>query len=175
MENYSAVRRIIMKYIKSIILCFTIFYLYGCQETPVIHKMHVDILENQLDTIRLSDYTDFDWDRALFFNDYLTCAYHEKDFIEKTYNFSLNALSLSISEFAIPVVFIKDGRIVHVEVNGEETFPDDEKKWEMETIEFIYPQGKAPLIQEVKRENCKFKAWTDGYQKHHAIMLENIP
>ena len=50
MENYSAVRRIIMKYIKSIILCFTIFYLYGCQETPVIHKMHVDILENQLDT-----------------------------------------------------------------------------------------------------------------------------
>ena len=62
-----------------------------------------------------------------------------------------------------------------MEVNGEETFPDDEKKWEMETIEFIYPQGKAPLIQEVKRENCKFKAWTDGYQKHHAIMLENIP
>ena len=143
--------------------------------TPVIHKMHVDILENQLDTIKLSDYTDFDWDRALFFKDYLTCAYHEKDFIEKTYNFSLNALSLSKYEFAIPVVFIKDGRIVHVEVNGEETFPDDEKKWEMETIEFIYPQGKAPLIQEVKRENCKFKAWTDGYQKHHAIMLENIP
>ncbi|MGM9686040.1 MAG: hypothetical protein ACI3YI_07425, partial [Bacteroidaceae bacterium] len=113
--------------------------------------MHVDILENQLDTIKLSGYTDFDWDRALFFNDYLTCAYHEKDFIEKTYNFSLNALSLSKYEFAIPVVFIKDGRIVHVEVNGEETFPDDEKKWEMETIEFIYPQGKAPLIQEVKR------------------------
>lgn len=105
-----------MKYIKSIILCFIIFYLYGCQETPVIHKMHVDILENQLDTIKLSDYTDFDWDRALFFNDYLTCAYHEKDFIEKTYNFSLNALSLSKYEFAIPVVFIKDGRIVHVEV-----------------------------------------------------------
>ena len=105
-----------MKYIKSIILCFTIFYLYGCQETPVIHKMHVDILEKQLDTIKLSDYTDFDWDRALFFNDYLTCAYHEKDFIEKTYNFSLNALSLSKYEFAIPVVFIKDGRIVHVEV-----------------------------------------------------------
>ena len=105
-----------MKYIKSIILCFIIFYLYGCQETPVIHKMHVDILDNQLDTIKLSGYTNFDWDRALFFNDYLTCAYHEKDFIEKTYNFSLNALSLSKYEFAIPVVFIKDGRIVHVEL-----------------------------------------------------------
>ena len=147
----------------------------SCQKNPVIHNIHVDATENHQDTIVLTNYTDFDWDRALFFNDYLTCAYHEKDFIEKTYNFSLNALSLSKYEFAIPVVFIKDGRIVHVEVNGEETFPDDEKKWEMETIEFIYPQGKAPLIQEVKRENCKFKAWTDGYQKHHAIMLENIP
>ena len=149
-----------MKYIKSIILCFIIFYLYGCQKNPVIHNIHVDATENHQDTIVLTNYTDFDWDRALFFNDYLTCAYQ---------------LSLSKYEFAIPVVFIKDGRIVHVEVNGEETFPDDEKKWEMETIEFIYPQGKAPLIQEVKRENCKFKACTDGYQKHHAIMLENIP
>ena len=44
-------------------------------------------------------------------------------------------------------------------MNGEETFPDDEKKWEMETIEFIYPQGKAPLIQEVKRGGLTKKAW----------------
>ena len=76
-----------MKYIKSIILCFIIFYLYGCQKNPVIHNIHVDATENHQDTIVLTNYTDFDWDRALFFNDYLTCAYHEKDFIEKTYNF----------------------------------------------------------------------------------------
>ena len=164
-----------MKTLRIISFILGLLLFYSCQKNPVIHAIHVDVTENHQDTIVLTNYTDFDWDRALFFNDYLTCAYHEKDFIEKTYNFSLNALSLSKYEFAIPVVFIKDGRIVHVEVNGEETFPDDEKKWEMETIEFIYPQGKAPLIQEVKRENCKFKAWTDGYQKHHAIMLENIP
>ena len=164
-----------MKTLRIISFILGLLLFYSCQKNPVIHAIHVDVTENHQDTIVLTNYTDFDWDRALFFNDYLTCAYHEKDFIEKTYNFSLNALSLSKYEFAIPVVFIKDGRIVHVEVNGEETFPDDEKKWEMETIEFIYPQGKAPLIQEVKRENCKFKACTDGYQKHHAIMLENIP
>ena len=164
-----------MKTLRIISFILGLLLFYSCQKNPVIHNIHVDAKENHQDTIVLTNYTDFDWDRALFFNDYLTCAYHEKDFIEKTYNFSLNALSLSKYEFAIPVVFIKDGRIVHVEVNGEETFPDDEKKWEMETIEFIYPQGKAPLIQEVKRENCKFKACTDGYQKHHAIMLENIP
>ena len=141
-----------MKYIKSIILCFIIFYLYGCQKNPVIHNIHVDATENHQDTIVLTNYTDFDWDRALFFNDYLTCAYHEKDFIEKTYNFSLNALSLSKYEFAIPVVFIKDGRIVHVEVNGEETFPDDEKKWEMETIEFIYPKSIMPSCLKIFHE-----------------------
>ena len=134
-----------MKYIKSIILCFTIFYLYGCQETPVIHKMHVDILENQLDTIKLSDYTNFDWDRALFFNDYLTCAYHEKDFIEKTYNFSLNALSLSKYEFAIPVVFIKDGRIVHVEVF-----------WIFISVCNIYRNEYTPKLKGTKKCNWRF-------------------
>ena len=164
-----------MKTLRIISFILGLLLFYSCQKNPVIHAIHVDVTENHQDTIVLTNYTDFDWDRALFFNDYLTCAYNEKDAIEKAYDFKLDALSLSKYEFAIPIVFIKDGRIVHVEVNGEETFPDDEKKWEMETIRFIYPQGKAPLIQEVKRENCKFKAWTDGYQKHHAIMLENIP
>ena len=161
-----------MKTLRIISFILGLLLFYSCQKNPVIHAIHVDVTENHQDTIVLTNYTDFDWDRALFFNDYLTCAYHEKDFIEKTYNFSLNALSLSKYEFAIPVVFIKDGRIVHVEVNGEETFPDDEKKWKMETIRFIYPQGETPLIQEVKRENCKCKAWADDYQKHHTIMLD---
>ena len=165
-----------MKTIRSITFILGLLLFYSCQKNPVIHAIHVDVTENHQDTIVLTNYTDFDWDRALFFNDYLTCAYHEKDAIEKSYDFRLDALPLSKYEFANPVVFIKDGRIVHVEVNGEETFPDDEKKWKMETIGFIYPQGKAPLIQEVKRENCKFKAsWTEGYQKHRTVMLESVP
>ena len=165
-----------MKTIRSISFILGLLLFYSCQKNPVIHAIHVDVTENHQDTIVLTNYTDFDWDRALFFNDYLTCAYHEKDAIEKTYDFRLNALPLSKYEFANPVVFIKDRRIVHVEVNGEETFPDDEKKWKMETIGFIYPQGKAPLIQEVKRENCKFKAsMTVGYKNHPGVMLESVP
>ena len=165
-----------MKTLRIISFILGLLLFCSCQKNPVIHAIHVDVTENHQDTIVLTNYTDFDWDRALFFNDYLTCAYHEKDAIEKAYGFSLNALSLSKYEFAIPIVFIKDGRIVHVEVNGEETFPDDEKKWKMETIGFFYPQGKAPLIQEVKRENCKFKAsLTVGYENHHGVMLESIP
>lgn len=105
-----------MKTLRIISFILGLLLFYSCQKNPVIHAIHVDVTENHQDTIVLTNYTDFDWDRALFFNDYLTCAYHEKDFIEKTYNFSLNALSLSKYEFAIPVVFIKDGRIVHVEV-----------------------------------------------------------
>ncbi|MBR4779391.1 MAG: hypothetical protein IK011_05850 [Bacteroidaceae bacterium] len=165
--------------IKTIRLIFFILGLllfYSCQKNPVIHSIHMDVIENRQDTIVLTNYTDFDWDRALFFNDYLTCAYHEKEFIEKTYDFRLNELSFSKYEFASPIVFIKDGRIVHVEVNGEETFPDDEKRWKMETIRFFYPPGKTPVIQEVKRENCIFKAsLPNGYQMHHSVMLESIP
>ena len=165
-----------MKTIRLISFILGLLLFYSCQKNPFIHAIHVDVTENHQDTIVLTNYTDFDWDRALFFNDYLTCAYNEKDAIEKAYDFKLDALSLSKYEFAIPIVFIKDGRIVHVEVNGEETFPNDEKKREMETIGFFYPQGKAPLIQEVKRENCKFKAsLTEGYKNHPGVMLESIP
>ena len=162
-----------MKTLRIISFILGLLLFYSCQKNPVIHAIHVDVTENHQDTIVLTNYTDFDWDRALLFNKYVSfvCT-HEKDSIEKAYGFSLNALSLSKYEFAIPIVFIKDGRIVHVEVNGEETFPDDEKKWKMETIRFIYPQGETPLIQEVKRENCKCKAWADDYQKHHTIMLD---
>lgn len=105
-----------MKTLRIISFILGLLLFYSCQKNPVIHDIHVDVTENHQDTIVLTNYTDFDWDRALFFNDYLICAYHEKDAIEKAYGFSLNALSLSKYEFTIPIVFIKDGRIVHVEV-----------------------------------------------------------
>ena len=68
-----------MKTLRIISFILGLLLFYSCQKNPVIHAIHVDVTENHQDTIVLTNYTDFDWDRALFFNDYLTCAYHEKD------------------------------------------------------------------------------------------------
>ena len=79
--------------------------------------MHVDILENQLDTVRLSDYTNFDWDRALLFNKYVSfvCT-HEKDSIEKKYNINMDEVVSSVSSwfshnYKAPIIFLKETRL----------------------------------------------------------------
>ena len=168
-----------MKYIKSIILCFIIFYLYGCQETPVIHKMHADILENQLDTIKLSDYTDFDWDRALLFNKYVSfvCT-HEKDSIEKKYNINMDEVVSSVSSwfshnYKAPIIFLKGDKIVHVEINREDPFMDDEEIGRRESIMLDEPVPET--VVEIKKDNCILKVGIVGnYQIHHTIMIHVV-
>ena len=163
-----------MKYIKSIILCFIIFYL-----TPVIHKMHVDILENQLDTIKLSDYTDFDWDRALLFNKYVSfvCT-HEKDSIEKKYNINMDEVVSSVSSwfshnYKAPIIFLKGDKIVHVEINREDPFMDDEEIGRRESIMLDEPVPET--VVEIKKDNCILKVGIVGnYQIHHTIMIHVV-
>ena len=165
-----------MKLYKVILSIYVIFLVCGCQKNPVIHKIHMDVLENHKDTIELVDYTNFDWDRALLYNDYVICVNRRnRDSIEKALHFNLNKLPLRSYEFVAPLIFLKDDRIVHVEVNKEETFPNSKRRKNKEKIWIDHPKEEIPLIEEILRTDSRFETSVEGYQKHHTVRLKIIP
>ena len=153
------------------VICFiAICFLYGCKRNSVIQSIHEDVVENSVSIINLADYTDFDWDRALLFNAYVlsVCNSEKRDSIETEINFRLNTLPLTEYELAAPFVFLKGDKIVHIEINYEETFPYDDKKRKKEKIAISH---SSHVIDEIDRGKCVFSTDTTRYGMNRTIML----
>ena len=168
-----------MKTIRLISLILGLLLFYSCQKNPVIHAIHVDVTENHQDTIVLTNYTDFDWDRALLFNKYVSfvCT-HEKDSIEKKYNINMDEVVSSVSSwfshnYKAPIIFLKGDKIVHVEINREDPFMDDEEIGRRESIMLDEPVPET--VVEIKKDDCILKVGIVGdYQIHHTIMIHVV-
>lgn len=145
------------------------FCVSSCQQKPVIHQIYVDTKIHHKDTIQLSDYTDFEWDRALLFMEEVGYIMNimnfdrdKKDSLEQRFSinfeevFPYKSKKFYTYEFSEPLLFMKGGKIVHIEKNYNDTFPDDEKGWEEEQI--LLWTDKDPIIYEIKRDHCRFKA-----------------
>ena len=168
-----------MKTIRLISFILGLLLFYSCQKNPVIHAIHVDVIENHQDTIVLTNYTDFDWDRALLFNKYVSfvCT-HEKDSIEKKYNINMDEVVSSVSSwfshnYKAPIIFLKGDKIVHVEINREDPFMDDEEIGRRESIMLDEPVPET--VVEIKKDDCILKVGIVGNnQIHHTIMIHVV-
>jgi hypothetical protein len=151
----------------------------GCQRNPIIHKIHVDVTENHKKSITLSDYTHFDWDRALLFNcPRSTIAGHRRDSLERLFHVDFEEIAPRSSyDFTYPLIFLKNDKVVHSEVNKEDYFPDEQRLfYNMECILLKPLSVRSQDIVEIPRNNCTFKAWIEGdYQWHHTILLKKMP
>lgn len=85
-----------MKKLKIIMISLAVL-LGGCHKKTIIHQINVDVLKHHKDTIDLNDYTDFDWDRALYFDDFLMGIYvhNDRDSLEKMKRGSISILVIS--------------------------------------------------------------------------------
>lgn len=165
-----------MKYKHYVIMISLAVLFGGCRKNPIIHQINVDVLKHHKDTINLSDYTDFDWDRALYFDDFLMGIYvhNDRDSLEKRFNINFRDFPVDKYEGTRPFVFMKGRRIVHSEINVKTFFPDVEKGRGQESIGIflkIKPGEECPAIIEIKKEDCIFKARSNGYNP----VLTHIP
>ena len=83
-----------MKYKHYVIMISLAVLFGGCRKNPIIHQINVDVLKHHKDTINLSDYTEFDWDRALYFDDFLMGIYvhNDRDSLEKRFNINFTLI-----------------------------------------------------------------------------------
>ena len=154
------------------VICFiAICLLSGCKRNSVIQSIHEDVVENGVSVVNIADYTDFDWDCALLFNAYVLsiCNSEKRDSIETKMNFRVNTLPLSKYELTAPLIFMKGDKIVHIEINYEETFPNDEKKRKKEKIAIA---NSSHVIDEIDRDKCVFSIDTTRYGLNRTIMLK---
>ena len=155
----------------------------GCQRKPIIHKIHVDVTENHKKTITLTDYTDFEWDRALLFNNpRSTMVGHRCDSLEKLFHIDLNKIAPKSPhkiyyDFTYPLLFLKGEEVVHVEINKEDHFPDDRPLFaNMECIMFRHRSIGSQDIIEIRRDKCTYKAQVgEDYQFLQTVLLEPLP
>lgn len=151
----------------------------GCQRNPIIHKIHVDVTENHKKSITLSDYTHFDWDRALLFNcPRATIDGHRRDSLERLFHVDFDEIAPRSSyDFTYPLIFLKSNKVVHAEITNEDYFSDELALFH--NTEFIIFKSASVHLQdivEIPRNNCTFKAWIEGdYQWHHTILLKRMP
>lgn len=149
-----------------------------CQKNPIIHNIYVDVLENGKDTITLTDYTDFEWDRALLFQEMIIQIYshNHRDSIEKRFNISLEEiLPYQEYEFKAPLVFLLNNKVTHIEENYRDTFPNDEDMFKKEKL-WSENDSKASIV-EIKKRHCRFKArhYTSPVCSDQAVLLEPLP
>ena len=168
-----------MKRTNLLLIVLLTLMVVGCQRKPIIHKIHVDVTENHKKTITLSDYTHFDWDRALLFNcPRSTIAGHRRDSLERLFHVDFEEIAPRSSyDFTYPLIFLKNDKVVHSEVNKEDYFPDEQRLfYNMECILLKPLSVRSQDIVEIPRNNCTFKAWIEGdYQWHHTILLKRMP
>ena len=151
----------------------------GCQRNPIIHKIHVDVTENHKKSITLSDYTHFDWDRALLFNcPRATIDGHRRDSLERLFHVDFDEIAPRSSyDFTYPLIFLKSNKVVHAEITNEDYFADELALFH--NTEFIIFKSASVHLQdivEIPQNNCTFKAWIEGdYQWHHTILLKKMP
>jgi hypothetical protein len=157
----------------SVLFFIAICFLCGCKRNSVIQSIHEDVIENSASAVNIADYTDFDWDRALLFNAYLlsVCNSEKRDSIETKLSFRLNSLPLTKYELTAPLIFMKGDEIVHIEINYEETFPDDDNRRKKEKIAIAH---SSHIIDEIDRNKCVFSTDTTRYGMNRTIMLYKI-
>jgi hypothetical protein len=146
-----------------------------CQRKPVIHNIYVDITQNGKDTIVLTDYTDFNWDRALLFHQTISSINRHSDSIEAAFSINLKDIP-SHYENSAPFIFLKDNKIIYMEKNFEDTFPNDEDILKEEKI--VIKTQQFQHVIEIRKEKCQFKAkrnYNKISPKNHIVALKHIP
>lgn len=149
--------------------------LTSCQKNPIIHNIYVDVLENGKDTITLTDYTDFEWDRALLFHQTISSINRHSDSIEAAFSINLKDIP-SHYENSAPFIFLKDNKIIYMEKNFEDTFPNDEDILKEEKI--VIKTQQFQHVIEIRKEKCQFKAkrnYNKISPKDHIVALKHIP
>ena len=168
-----------MKRTNLLLIVLLTLMVVGCQRNPIIHKIHVDVTENHKKSITLSDYTHFDWDRALLFNcPRATIDGHRRDSLERLFHVDFDEIAPRSSyDFTYPLIFLKSNKVVHAEITNEDYFSDELALFH--NTEFIIFKSASVHLQdivEIPRNNCTFKAWIEGdYQWHHTILLKRMP
>ena len=66
---------------------------------------------------------------------------------------------------------MKGDEIVHIEINYEETFPDDDNRRKKEKIAIAH---SSHIIDEIDRNKCVFSTDTTRYGMNRTIMLYKI-
>jgi len=107
--------------------------------------------------VKLTDFTEFDWDRALVFN-YPTSAKEISDVLHVNYDKSLDLIS--------GIIFVKSDKITY-----DEIFKND---YESPPRFFIYPHrdiNAQPKYKVFTRDNAVFECERKEYKYHNCYVL----
>ena len=107
--------------------------LTGCEqpgevERAMLHELRRSCIGTNQCSIRIRNFTPFDWDRAYFFNDAIT---------EQDRSSTLGTREEGYREFEDQIVFLKNGRVVY-----QESEPTDIEKRMKNDIAFETPEDR---------------------------------